>query len=267
MKVIKQGAGKKSFWKKSVICTGKGNNNIGCGAKLEINGGDVYMTESHHYDGSSSSYFTFMCPCCEAETDINEKEIPYAVQHCIPFKKEWLAMNQNESNEKPNISLRDVPDFPKKGIMFKDISPLLYNPKEFKECVSYIAKKWDGKIDVIAGFDARGFIFASALALHMNLPFVMLRKAGKLPGAVKQVSYGLEYGESKLEIQESEHLIGKRVLLVDDVLATGGTAEAGAKLIEMSSGVVAGLQFIIELSALEGKKKLSSHEVCSVLVV
>jgi hypothetical protein len=91
MKVIKQGGGKKSFWKQVVVCTGAGNGVIGCGAELEINGGDVYSTESHHYDGSSESYVTFMCPCCQAETDVDKNKVPYNVSRCIPSKKEWQS--------------------------------------------------------------------------------------------------------------------------------------------------------------------------------
>ena len=168
--------------------------------------------------------------------------------------------------KKLNISsIVDVEDFPKKGIMFKDISPLLANSEEFGNLIKYLSKIWKGKVDKIGGFDARGFIFASALAYEMKLPFFMLRKKGKLPGETVSFEYGLEYGEASLEVGKSAVSAGDKVLLVDDILATGGTAEAGCKLVESLNGEVIGLQFIAEIKELSGKDKLSKYSINSVL--
>lgn len=169
-------------------------------------------------------------------------------------------------NTKPKfLSLKDVPDFPKEGILFKDISPLLENPKEFKHLIGYLAHFWKGKVEKIGGFDARGFIFASALAYEMELPFFMLRKKGKLPGECVEVSYDLEYGSASLEIQADTTKNGERVLLIDDLLATGGTALAGSILVEKLGGAIVGIQFIIELTELNGREKLSKYPVHSIL--
>lgn len=162
--------------------------------------------------------------------------------------------------------IRSVPDFPKAGILFRDISPLLASPSALRSAVNLMKKEWDGKgVNKIAGFDARGFIFGSLLAAEMDLPFVMLRKSGKLPGKTVSVNYGLEYGEDVLEIVENAVMEGDNVLLVDDLLATGGTALAGAKLAEVCGGKVAGFAFVIELGGLGGKDKLGDHSM-SVLI-
>lgn len=157
--------------------------------------------------------------------------------------------------------IRDVHDFPKKGIVFKDISPLLGSPIVFANAIEQIHHKWDGKVDSIAALDARGFIFGAALAYSLRVPLVMLRKKGKLPGNTREKSYSLEYGTATLEVQENAFELGDRVLLVDDLLATGGTARAGCDLIEMSGAQVAGCAFIIELSALGGRDILAGREV------
>lgn len=136
-----------------------------------------------------------------------------------------------------------------------------------KQLVKYLAGFWGGKIDKVAGFDARGFIFGSLLAYEMDIPFVMLRKKGKLPGKCEEVTYDLEYGSASLEIQSDAIKKDDRVLLVDDLLATGGTALAGCELIERLGGRVSGLQFVIELEGLLGRKKLSQYEVHSVINV
>ncbi len=147
-----------------------------------------------------------------------------------------------------------IPDFPKKGILFRDMSPLLANPDAFKETIRQMKEVWSDKgITKIGAFDARGFIFASALALEMKLPFFMLRKKDKLPGETLSVSYGLEYGSDVIEMQKSAVSSGDLVLLVDDVLATGGTANAGAELIERAGGSVAGLATVMELGFLDGR--------------
>jgi adenine phosphoribosyltransferase len=168
--------------------------------------------------------------------------------------------------KKLSISLRDIHDFPKPGIIFKDISPLLAKPKEMQALVKHLASLWRGKVDVVCGFDARGFIFASLLAYELSIPFVMLRKKGKLPGKTVSVSYGREYGKSELELQDDAIKSGDKVLLIDDLLATGGTAEAGCRLVELFGGNVEGIQFIVELSSLQGREKLSGYHVSSVVV-
>lgn len=177
-------------------------------------------------------------------------------------------MKQNIQKVKPkNISLRDINDFPKKGIVFKDISPLLANPSEMKELIIYLADFWKGKIDKIGGFDARGFIFASMLAYEMGLPFFMLRKKGKLPGECIEISYDLEYGSASIELQKDAITSGEKILLIDDLLATGGTAHAGCKLVEEVGGVVSGIQFIIELKDLKGRNLLAGYKTESILEI
>ena len=163
--------------------------------------------------------------------------------------------------------IREVPDFPKKGIRFKDITPLLQNPEAFTYCIQSMAAQWKpAEVDVIAGFDARGFIFGAPLAYELGKPFVPLRKAGKLPYTTVTQSYGLEYGKDTLAMHTDAVKPGQRVLLVDDLLATGGTAKAGCQLIEKQGAIVAGLQFVIELAALNGRAKIAGNETHSLLV-
>lgn len=155
-----------------------------------------------------------------------------------------------------------VPDFPKAGIMFRDVSPLLASPAAFHASIEGLAEKFSGvAIDKIVGFDARGFIFGAALALKLGVPFVMLRKKGKLPGDTVSVAYGLEYGKATLEIKRDAIAKGERVLFVDDLLATGGTALAGVELVEGLGGVVLGFAFVIELADLGARAKLLPHVV------
>lgn len=161
--------------------------------------------------------------------------------------------------------VRIVPDFPKTGISFKDISPLLADASAFNRVIKTIAKHWDGKIDAIAALDARGFVFGSALALHMNLPVGMVRKQGKLPGETYQVSYGLEYGQDVLEIQVDAFQPGARVLVIDDLLATGGTAAAACSLVEQTGATVAGCAFVIELLGLGGCDALVGYDIDSLI--
>ncbi len=164
--------------------------------------------------------------------------------------------------------LRPVPDFPKKGILFFDISPVLRDPVVTSGLIDILADIWkDEGIDVIAGFDARGFLFGLPLALRMGLPFEQIRKKGKLPGPVEPESYKLEYGEATVEMENVGFIAGKRVLLVDDLLATGGTAMAGAKLVERLGGIVAGFTCITELPALGGRGVLSRYRVESLISI
>lgn len=161
--------------------------------------------------------------------------------------------------------IRRVPNFPKDGIIFRDISPLLAEPSALTTVTNIFSDHWEGEIDVIIGLDARGFIFASLLASKMQLPFVMIRKKGKLPGETISVDYSLEYGTATVEMQKDAIKPGARVLVVDDLLATGGTALAACELIQKVGALVAGCAFVIELDELGGAEKLKEFEVQSIL--
>lgn len=163
-------------------------------------------------------------------------------------------------------SVRDIPDFPKAGVVFKDITPLLADPTAFSTAVDAIVVSFGrGTIDKVVGIEARGFIVAAPVAYHFGAGFVPLRKKGKLPHATLAESYDLEYGTEELEIHADAFTPGERVLIVDDVLATGGTAEAACKLVERAGATVVGLAFVIELEFLEGAKKLADREYVSLL--
>lgn len=164
-----------------------------------------------------------------------------------------------ETNLKQFIA--DIHNFPNEGIVFKDISPLLKNPVAFANAIGQMHNQWFDKADVIAVLDARGFLFGGPLAYSLGLPLVMLRKKGKLPGETVGVSYDLEYGSAELEVQAGAFNPDSRVLVVDDLLATGGTAAAACNLIEKCGAVVLGCSFIAELSALNGRKLLKGREV------
>ena len=162
--------------------------------------------------------------------------------------------------------IRDIPDFPKEGIVFKDITPLLKDPKALEEVHSRIAEHFkDKKIDVIAGAESRGFIFGMGVAMLMKVGFVPIRKPGKLPYDTYSETYDLEYGSDSLEIHTDAVEKGQRVLLIDDLLATGGTMSACEKLIEKCGGELAGCAFLIELGFLKGKEKLKTQDIYSVL--
>lgn len=161
--------------------------------------------------------------------------------------------------------IRDVPDFPKPGIMFKDISPLLRSPEAFVASIEMVRAEWEGKIDAIAALDARGFLFGAPLAIAMQIPFSMLRKKGKLPGETIGVSYDLEYGSAELEVEGGAFAPGARVLVVDDLLATGGTAAAACALVGRSGAQVAGCAFVIELMELGGRGLLKQYAVQSLV--
>ena len=153
--------------------------------------------------------------------------------------------------------IRDVPDFPREGILFKDITTVLRDPEAFKHAVNLLAKHYEKqKIDYIAGIEARGFIFGSALAYKLGVGFIPIRKPGKLPSKTERESYDLEYGTDSLEIHVDAVEPGKKVLIVDDLLATGGTAEAALKLVKKIGGVVIGIAFVVELEFLKGREKL-----------
>jgi adenine phosphoribosyltransferase len=162
--------------------------------------------------------------------------------------------------------IRDIPDFPKPGIVFKDITPLLADPEAFSTVVDTIVVHFGrGTIDKVVGIEARGFIVAAPVAYHFNAGFVPVRKAGKLPSATESEQYDLEYGTETLEIHRDALAPGERVLIVDDVLATGGTAQATAKLVERLGARVVGIACLIELSFLEGRDKLGDLEFFSLI--
>lgn len=162
--------------------------------------------------------------------------------------------------------IADYPNFPKKGILFRDFSPVLKDPSALSYIADEFSKHFHQKdIDVFAGIESRGFILASILASRYNKGMVMIRKAGKLPGKTTKLSYTIEYGKDTIEIQKDIIKEGERILICDDLLATGGTAKASAKLIEKIGGEIVGFAFIIELSDLNGVKGLSKYH-CKSLV-
>jgi adenine phosphoribosyltransferase len=170
--------------------------------------------------------------------------------------------------EKIKSVIRDVPDFPKPGILFKDITPILHDQKLCNEIVQGFVSLLAGQqIDAIVGIESRGFLFGFALANKLNIPFILIRKAGKLPYKKISHEYTLEYGTAKVEMHEDEIRKGWNVLIHDDLLATGGTAEAAAKLIQMQGGNVAGFAFLVELEFLKGKEKLEEYSKNSVSLV
>lgn len=162
--------------------------------------------------------------------------------------------------------VRDIPGFPKEGITFRDITPLLQNAKAFETAVDKMASTFDGRgVDYLVGIEARGFIFASAMALKLGTGLVVVRKPGKLPYVTINASYDLEYGSDSLEVHRDAVHEGSKVVIIDDLLATGGTAAATGELISKLGGEIEGYCFLVELLALEGAKKLEPHEVWSVL--
>ncbi|HLU33364.1 MAG TPA: adenine phosphoribosyltransferase [Natronosporangium sp.] len=162
----------------------------------------------------------------------------------------------------------DVPDFPRSGILFKDLSPLFADGPVFREAIDAMVRAHDGsRIDVVAGIEARGFVLASAVAYAAGVGVVPVRKAGKLPRATYSATYALEYGEATLEVHRDAFAPGARVLVVDDVLATGGTAQATLELVERSGAVVVGVTFLLELAFLRGREKLSDRPVHALLTV
>ena len=162
--------------------------------------------------------------------------------------------------------IRDIRDFPKQGILFKDIAPLLNSPEATKECLSQLVQLVQNQhIDKVVGVESRGFFFATLIAQELNAGFVPVRKPGKLPFTIVSQSYDLEYGTDQVEMHTDAIQKGDRVLLHDDVLATGGTAEAVCKLIESLGGVVVQCNFIMVLEFLNGKDKLKGYDIASVL--
>jgi adenine phosphoribosyltransferase len=162
--------------------------------------------------------------------------------------------------------IRNIPDFPKPGIQFKDITPLLADPLAFRHAIDRLAVHYDGlPIDAVAAAEARGFLFAAPLAMKLHKPFVPLRKPGKLPYRTLRLKYELEYGSAELHMHSDGIVPGARVLLVDDLLATGGTMQAGGQLITSAGGQIAGFAFLVELAFLNGREKLKPAEVYSLI--
>ncbi len=162
--------------------------------------------------------------------------------------------------------IRDVPDFPKKGIIFKDITPLLKDAAAFRQAVRQIVEKYKGrKVDAVLGIEARGFIIGAAAAQELGVGFLPVRKPGKLPYETLSASYELEYGSDSLEIHKDAVSKGDRILIVDDLLATGGTMAACCKLVESLGGEVVGIAFLIELGFLNGRDKLTGYEIFSLI--
>lgn len=163
-------------------------------------------------------------------------------------------------------AIRDVQDFPKPGIVFKDITPILGDGQLFRDSITLLCETTrDQKIDKVVGIDARGFIFAAAVADRLGVGFVPVRKQGKLPWNTRGLSYTLEYGEAIVEIHEDAVLPGEKVLLVDDLLATGGTAAASLQLLEQLGADIIAVAFLIELGFLGGRAKLGSHPIESLI--
>ena len=162
--------------------------------------------------------------------------------------------------------IRAVPDFPQEGILFRDITPLLGNPAAFGHSIAQLCWHADQlQVSSIVGIESRGFLFGAAMADRLSLPFVPLRKPGKLPAARFSVQYSLEYGESQLDIHRDALSTGERVYIVDDLLATGGTAAAAVTLVERAGAEVAGLGFVIELEQLGGRARIDGYEAIALL--
>ena len=162
--------------------------------------------------------------------------------------------------------IRDVPDFPKEGILFKDVMPLIADPKYFAESIRQLAE-WAGprEPDLILGAEARGFIFGGALAYELGAGFIAARKPGKLPWKTVAATYELEYGTDSLEVHSDAVTPGARVVVLDDVLATGGTARAKCEIVEQLGGTVVGVAFVIELTFLSGRERLDGYDVHSLI--
>jgi adenine phosphoribosyltransferase len=163
--------------------------------------------------------------------------------------------------------IRDVPDFPIPGILYRDITPLLANPEALDQAVESMSAPWRGRgVDLVASMEARGFIFGAGIALQLEAGFVPVRKEGKLPWKTREVRYSLEYGTDVLHMHEDAVAPGQKVLVVDDLIATGGTASAVVDLVEQLGGEVVGVQFLIELSDLKGRDLLRGRDVRSVII-
>jgi adenine phosphoribosyltransferase len=166
-----------------------------------------------------------------------------------------------------NGLMRDVQDYPKPGIVFKDITPLLADPDGFRDVIKALAAHTHGRIDKVVGLEARGFIFGAPVALELGAGFVPVRKSGKLPSETFAATYDLEYGTATIEVHRDAFAPGDRILIVDDVLATGGTAEAAVSLVRRTGAEVAGLSVLMELSFLNGRTRLKDLPIDSLVTV
>ncbi len=170
------------------------------------------------------------------------------------------------SAEDLRAKIREIPDFPKPGILFYDITTLLKDPAGFREAIDLMLEPYRGeKIDIVVGMESRGFIFSAPMAYQLGAGFVPVRKLGKLPAEVISVEYALEYGSNTLEIHRDAIEPGQRVLIVDDLLATGGTVRGTIELVERLRGEVVGLAFLVELDFLKGRERLGGYRVTSVI--
>jgi adenine phosphoribosyltransferase len=170
------------------------------------------------------------------------------------------------SVEELRARIREIPDFPKPGILFYDITTLLKDPAAFKESIDLMMEPFrKDRPDIIVGMESRGFIFSAPMAYEMNAGFVPVRKLGKLPAETLSIEYALEYGSNTLEIHRDAIQAGQRVLIVDDLLATGGTVQGTIELVERLKGEVIGLAFLVELEFLHGRERLGDHRVTSVI--
>ena len=163
-------------------------------------------------------------------------------------------------------AVKRIPDFPKKGILFYDITGILVNPGVFGYCLDKMTERYKNeKIEAVAAIEARGFIFAAPFADRMKIPLILVRKKGKLPGETYSCSYKLEYGEAAVEVHKSDVINGQRILLLDDLIATGGTIEAITKLVESLGGEIVKIVFVMELEGLKGREKLSKYNIASLI--
>lgn len=163
--------------------------------------------------------------------------------------------------------LRDIPDFPQPGVLFKDFTPLIADGAAMRTLVQDIARRYADQVDVVVGIEARGFILGAAVAYELGLGMVPVRKAGKLPGETLKAAYALEYGTAEIEVHTDAFRAGERVLILDDVLATGGTAQATAELVERAGAVVSAIEVVLELAFLGGRDRLAGRTVHSILTL
>ncbi len=171
-----------------------------------------------------------------------------------------------ETIQRLKSAIRSIPDFPKPGVLFRDITPVVQSPELFRDVIDTFARIYQGRpIDMVAAIESRGYIFAAPLSLRLNAGFVPLRKSGKLPYMTYKIHYSLEYALEAMEMHVDALQPGQRVLLMDDLLATGGTAHAACRLIQQGGGVVESIAFFIELTDLKGREKLQGYEVISLV--
>lgn len=197
---------------------------------------------------------------------MNGRNVAFPEKLALPmpgnFPQENSIRTVNDLKEK----IRDIPDFPQKGVLFKDITPLLKDPACYRRAVELIASRYrDQNIDLVVGVEARGFILGAPVAYDLGAGIVPVRKPGKLPYRTLKASYQLEYGTDDLEVHQDAVQPGDRVLIVDDLLATGGTVGAVISLVEQLEGKIIGVAFLVELTFFEGRKKLCGYETFSLI--